>query len=137
MKRIFILGMLVFLLGINPVYASKSLVYNVFAYNVSEPQRLMDLFLKILRDDNAADIKKFIQDNYSEKFLQIPMKVHLKVIRDLQRDFSRYTVTQTTEEGNKISIVIKSPVNKMKKITIEANGNKPVKIFIIDVKDPE
>ncbi len=95
----------------------------------------MKLFLKAVQSNDENEVKKFISENYSTRFLEIPMSAHLKVINDLHKDFAHLIVAQTIKNGSKITTIIKSPVNKTKRITIEADQNTPAKILIIDLKD--
>jgi hypothetical protein len=112
--------------------------YVQVVYQDSDPERLMKLFLEVIRSNSETEIKKFINENYADHFRNsIPINIHLKVINDLHKDFSRYTLIKTTASGDKSIAVIKSPVNKMKQITIQTDANDPSKIFIIDVKNYE
>jgi hypothetical protein len=104
-------------------------------YQQSEPERLMKLFLKAVQSDNDKEVKDFIIENYSKRFLEIPVTVHEKVINNLQKDFAHLIVTQTIKNDNKITATIKSPINKTKQITIETDKGNPAKILIVDVKD--
>jgi hypothetical protein len=127
MKNHFIAVTILLSVSLQNVYAFKN-------YN-PDPERLMTLFLKTMQNNNQEEVQQFIRENYSKKFLEIPMEIHVKVIDGLRKDFSRYIITQTTEKGNKITVIIKSPVNKMKQVTLETDGQTPAKIFIIDIKD--
>jgi hypothetical protein len=107
-------------------------------YQDSDPERLMKLFLEVIKSNSETEVKKFINENYADHFLKnIPLEIHLKVINDLHKDFARYALVKTTNSGDKSIAVIKSPVNKMKQITIQTDAKNPSKIFIIDVKNYE
>ncbi len=135
MKKIFLLITLLFATS-SLTLGNHSNIYPSSAYIETEPERLMTLFLKAVQSNNAVEVKKFINENYSSKFLGLPIEVHLKVIADMHKDFSRHIVMQKTSNGNKTIVLIKSPVNKMRQITLETDGRQPAKIFIIDIKEP-
>jgi hypothetical protein len=118
-----------------PLYAASFNVLPIACQQGTEPERLMNLFLKAVQSNNENEVKKFISENYSPRFLEIPMAAHLKVINDLHKDFAHLIVAQTIKNGTKITVIIKSPVNKTKRVTIEADQNIPAKILIIDLKD--
>lgn len=135
MKKILIVFLVLFC--VKPASTNARTNHSFAFYEVSEPERLMNLFLKTLQSNSEKEITDFITDNYSKRFLEIPINIHLKVINDLRKDFSRHIVTQTIKKDNKISVLIKSPTNKIKKVTVETDGKLPAKIFIIDIKDAE
>ena len=118
-----------------PVYAVNFNVLPIAYQQGTEPERLMNLFLKAVQTSNENEVKKFISENYSARFLEIPMAAHLKVINNLHKDFAHLIVAQTIKNGTKITAIIKSPVNKSKRITIETDQNIPAKILIVDLKD--
>jgi len=118
-----------------PSYASHFGVLTIAYQKGTEPERLMNLFLKAVQSNNENEVKKFITENYSTRFLEIPMAAHIKVINDLHKDFAHLIVAQTIKNDTKITAIIKSPVNKTKRVTIETDQNTPAKILIIDLKD--
>ncbi len=133
-KMVFIFFTLLYM-TLSVTYGRPSSDFPTCVCSESEPERLMTLFLKTVQNNNTAEVRKFINDNYSPQFLTIPMEVHLKVISDLHKDFSHHVVLQKINKDNKIIVVIKSPVNKMKQLTLETHGSQPAKIFIIDIKN--
>jgi hypothetical protein len=118
-----------------PLYAPSFDVLTIAYQQGTEPERLMNLFLKAVQSDNENEVKKFINENYSTRFLEIPMTAHLNVINNLHKDFAHLIVAQTIRNGTMITVIIKSPVNKTKRITIETDQNIPAKILIIDLKE--
>jgi hypothetical protein len=100
----------------------------------SEPERLMTLFLDIVRTSDQSQIENFIKENYSEGFLRFPIEGHLKVINDLHKKFSSHSIIEKRVNGTSITVLIKSPVNKTKEITIETDGKKPSKITLINIR---
>jgi hypothetical protein len=138
MKKILIICLALVCFKPGQVTYGKNNVHAVYQDADSDPERLMELFLEIIRINDVTEVKKFINENYSDHFLKyIPMEIHLKVINDLHKDFSRYILIKTTNSADKSVSVIKSPVNKMKQITIQTDPKSPSKIFIIDVKNYE
>lgn len=134
MTKVLIIIMTMLSVCLSNVYGSTSAVR---AFPEPEPERLMNLFLKTIQSGNKEEALKFINENYSDQFKQLPIDVHLKVLNDLHRDFSKYIVERKTVKGNSITVIIKSPVNKQKQITIETDGKEPAKIFIINTKQPQ
>ncbi len=118
-----------------PLYAASFNVLPIAYQQGTEPERLMNLFLKAVESSNENEVKKFINENYSPRFLEIPLAAHLKAINNLHKDFAHLIVAQTIKNGTKITAIIKSPVNKTKRITIETDQSIPAKILIIDLKD--
>src|ERR1700733_14300571 len=97
-----------------PLYATSFNVLTIAYQKGTEPERLMNLFLKAVQSNNENEVKKFITENYSTRFLEIPMTAHIKVINGLHKDFALLIVAQTIKNDTKITAIIKSPVNKTK-----------------------
>jgi hypothetical protein len=135
MKKILILSLCIICLKCVDVQAARSNDRMAHYYQEPEPERLMKLFLKAVQGNDEKEVDQFINGNYSKRFLEIPLSAHQKVIGDLHRDFSHYIVSQTIKNYNKITVIIRSPVNKTKRITIETDGNVPGKILFVDIKD--
>ena len=137
MKKIVLIIFILLHMTMPVIYSSPSLNSPLNTNVQSEPERLIILFLTTMQNNNVAEVRKFIKNNYSPQFLSMPMEIHLKVISDLHTDFSHYVIFQKIKKNNKIIVVIKSPINKMKQLTLETDGSRPAKIFNIDIKDPD
>ncbi len=139
MKKILIISMTLFCFKpAQFTYSNNSAGVLPLVYQDSDPERLMNLFLEVIKSNSETEVKKFITENYSDHFQKnIPIDIHLKVIGDLHKDFARFVLVKTSNSSDKSIAVIKSPVNKMKQITIQTDAKTPSKIFIIDVKNYE
>jgi len=100
-------------------------------------QKITARFLKVIESKNETEGKKFVEENYSDFFLNhVPMNIHLKVMNDLQKDYYKSTVVSKTFTATKVVLVIRSAINnKQKQVSMETDPANPQKIFIVDVKE--
>jgi len=102
----------------------------------AEVEKKLSAFLALLQNNGPEQDESFIKDNYADHLLKdIPMSAHLNILRDLRKNYHYHSVVEKNVTGNKVTIVIKSPVNKFQQITIETDPKSNNRIAGINVKN--
>ena len=112
-------------------------IYSSYSQTPDDTKRLMTAFLQELREGNTKSDAQFVTQYYAAGFANnIPLKVHLKIIEDLRKDFSHFEIVSQNDASTRCTVIIKSPFNKKKQISIVADKEDHSKISFIDIKNP-